>query len=367
MRLSFPNRLAAFLASVGVAMVALLTMPLVVSAERAPLRLDISLGGRGNCPVVWAAYDTPINFVWRDSAGSIKTRGSDNTGDNAWVRFCPTDDSNWVTWIGDRITLSSGSYSRKFVVPNLSLRIDRVANTFFGSGPAGRTVKLEWAEGDVGVTKSIRVAPDGTWTFAPRFDLHGFDGASLSWTSVNGDFVNVGAVAPNIGVTIGKATFEGDAYPLASASASIDGGRHASGRATADYNGAFKGSFVANGVKVRVAPGDRLTATSLAPDADWIVPNIDGTASAASDTVNGRCEDTGTAAEYVRLWVIRTGGHVRGVGLWGTEPDGSFAADFSQGIPPWGGSSINIKSGDRVRVDCMQTTGDWARLLFRVP
>lgn len=341
--------------------------PVAVSAAPAPLRLNVTLGDYGACPVVSSAPNAPITFIWRDATGNVKKQGTQSSGESGFVGFCGPDDTGLVAWIGDRIKVSTTGYSRTFVVPDVGVRIDRAANELFGRGPALRTVRLDLQVGDVLTSKSIRVASDGTWTFVPKFDIHQLGSADLRWTSVNGDRIDVATLAPFIGVTIGKSTIQGVAYPLADVEAAANGGAAAAVEATADFSGAFKGNLIANGTKYGVEPGDHISAPAVATDADWIVPNITAQADAATDTVQGMCEDTGTAGSKVRVWVIRTGGHVRGEGFWDLESDGSFVADFGQGIPPFGDMTVNIKSHDTVRVDCIQSTGDWARLTLRVP
>ncbi len=88
-----------------------------------------------------------------------------------------------------------------------------------------------------------------------------------------------------------------------------------------------------------------------------IVPEIEATASAATNIVSGRCFDTGRSDRLVFLHLFRSG-HERGWALEGTEEDGSFAIDMlADGFR----DSVNVKVGDRILVMCMQTGGDWVQ------
>ena len=79
------------------------------------------------------------------------------------VFFC-LDESTWVD-AGDKLKASDGTYTRTFVVPDVSIRVDRVNNRYVGTGPAGRTVVVNYPQslfGDVGelaARASLLMAP----------------------------------------------------------------------------------------------------------------------------------------------------------------------------------------------------------------
>jgi hypothetical protein len=116
---------------------------------------------------------------------------------------------------------------------------------------------------------------------------------------------------------------------------------------------------------VTASAGDRLVS-SIASDANWIVPNIEGSADVVNDFVYGRCFDTGVSANEAWVTVLRAGGGRRGFSFANPDETGAFAIDFGE---PDGYyyDSANIKHGDRVRIECLQNTGDIVQLIFRVP
>ena len=346
-------------------MVTLLS-PAAAVAATAGITFDMTIYGQ--C-VSGRAGGGHVDVVWRDSSGALKAQGSDMDKPYEWWEFCPTDEALAVM-PGDIIKVSDGINTRKYVVPHLTLRLDRVNNLYRGTGPAGRTIRLWIPNGDSADGHSVRVGQDGQWVFNPHGDLGGFLDmvfADVSWKSPKGDTLYVSAWEPKLGVTLGKSGFAGQTSPYADVEVSVVGAHDATGIATADRDGEFFGQFRnASGHLVAVMPGDHVSSPSVASDADWIVPAIQGTANKSTEIVTGSCQDTGTAADYVRVWIIRPGGQVRAQFNWATEADGSFVADFTD-YGYYDRGRANIKSGDRVRIDCVQTTDDWARLTFVVP
>ncbi|MGZ8778251.1 MAG: hypothetical protein ACXWZ5_20660 [Mycobacterium sp.] len=352
--------------AIALAAVTGLAVPRAATAVQPPITFDLTM--YDPCIIGKAPIGT-INVVWRDSGGGLNAQGStEAVGIGRW-EFCP-DGQSGAVMPGDRIKVSQGSYTRNYVVPNLTIRVDRINALYDGTGPAGRTIGLWCPNGDWVDRYSVRVGQDGQWTFEPPVgDLCGsFDDyyAWAQWRSPNNDQLAVTGWEPRLGVTLGTANFSGQADAFADIEVSLDGVRDANGTATADGDGQFAGKLRdSSGRLVAVSPGDHVSAPAVAPNADWIVPEIEGTADKATEIVAGRCHDTGTAAGYVRVWVIRPGGGVRGMDNWGTEADGSFQADFTD-FGFFGSFSANIKAGDRIKIDCFQTTDDWARLTFVV-
>jgi hypothetical protein len=361
-------RARALPAACSLALAALVLVPGGAAAATPPIRFDMRI--YGPCVEGWAE-GVVVSVVWKDSTGGLKAAsGPDFQSDGGWWSFCPADQTVAVL-PGDRITVSNGTYTRKYVVPNLTLAIDRVSNVAHGTGPAGRTITLcsgwwwYWGWGDCW---GVRVGQNGEWSFNPHEDLYGGMRADVTWRSPNGDRLSLDGYAPQLGVTLGKATFSGRTNLLGDVQVLVENSHSATGMATADREGVFAGVLRdSSGDPVPVSAGDHVSAPSLAADADWIVPRIEGGAGKRSDTVNGKCYDSGTSMGYARVWVVRPDSHVRGVGYWSTEADGTFHADFTG---YFGGGDVevsaNIKSGDRIKIDCIQTTGDWARWSFVV-
>ena len=127
------------LPGIGIALLALAIMPVSVNAAEQAITFGLTLRSSGECIFVNTAADTPTNVTLRSAAGEIKAQGT-LAADEAF--FC-LDASTWVD-SGDTLKASDGSNTRKFVAPNLSVEIDRVNNVYWGSGPAGRTLFLEY-------------------------------------------------------------------------------------------------------------------------------------------------------------------------------------------------------------------------------
>jgi hypothetical protein len=320
---------------------------------------DSCIGGHSGANVT-------IDLVWRDSTGALKDQGSTTSGNFGSWSFCSTAPGVWVVG-GDKIKASDGTYTRKYVVPNLTLILDRASNMATGTGPAGRTIRVcsTWSLfGDYEKCHGVRVGQDGQWAFDPGRDIRGGIWARVAWTSPNNDFLGASAQAPFVAVTLGKPAFFGVGSPRANVAIYLGDSYGAIGHATGDQWGGFGGKFHAeHGQLVSVAVGDHLTA-SIASDADWIVPDVDGSANKTTDVVTGKCWDTGTSGQFVEVIIMRSG-HDRGHAWQGTEPDGTFTLDFQD--PPGFSSPANIRSNDHITVACWQATGDKVQLKFRVP
>ena len=264
------------------------------------------------------------------------------------------------------------------LLPNFTVSADRVNNVFRGTGPANRTMGIDYPAGrmaDYTYTHHFRPGDDGTWTFNPPEldDIEGGQFVQLFWRSPNDDRLNAYASAPAVVLVLGRAKFLGSTTPLTSAFFTLRDAatnvKLAGASATADPNfGDFDVTFRdSGGSPVAVTPGQRFKALSFAADANWIVPNITGSADKLADTVTGRCYDTGKSSGDFIVTVNRTG-HMRGRDFGRSfAPDGSFTVDFSYPQESPGYEPANIKTGDRIEISCMQTTGDWVRWSFRVP
>jgi hypothetical protein len=352
---------------VAASLLAIVALP--TSASAATPSITFSMQIYGPCLGGNAAANTTISIVWRDSTGSLKAKGSTASSNSGGWTFCPTD-TTLAVMPGDRVSVSDGSYTRAYSVPNLTIQVDRVNSTYQGTGPGGRTIKLFIPNGDVERIHSVRIGTDGTWSFKPAGGLGGSYVvdyiAYAEWISPNSDQLDVYAYFPKIGVTLGKADFYGTTTAFSEVAATISDGSQGQGSATGDGRGTFSGLFRnSSGNAVSVSPGDHISAPSLASNADWIVPAIQGSADKTTEIVTGTCSDTGTAATYVGVTIVRPDGHVRAAATWAIESDGSFVADFTD-YGPFGPQHANIKTGDRVKIDCFQTTGDFARLTFVV-
>jgi hypothetical protein len=356
------RRAAAVGLTVGLLLLAV--MPAVANAATPPITFNMDMFGR--CVSGNAADGATIDVTWRSSNGTLKAEGTaDHPYGGGYFELCEGKSTQLRP--GDQIKVSDGSYTRQYTVPNLTIHLDRVADVMTGTGPASRTLRLCISTGDFGRCHSVRVGQDGTWSYNPHHDIFHYKigyGVSLEWTSPNDDVLSIPEVnAPFVAVTLGQAKFTGETDPGGNAKILLNG--NASGSVTGGDDGYFAGKFrKSNGTAVKVQAGDRVHSPSLASGADWIMPQIDGTASASTDVVSGRCYDSGTFSGTVSVDVYRTG-RLRGTTSFGTESDGSFSVDMRRDVGDFFENPANIKPGNRVVIGCIQTTGDVAQLEVR--
>ena len=358
-------------ATMGAASIALmvaLLSPLGAAAAQPPIRLFLYYSNP--CLSGTTTLPATVSVLWRDSAGAVKAQGTSDS--NGFWQFC-SGSEDIVVEIGDKMRFSDGSYTRNYVVPNLRVTVDRVDNRFHGTGPAGRTIRLAYAQGllsDFDETHSVRVGQDGTWAYDPGFNIPGGQHASLFWKSPNGDNLETGSYAPQVTVTIGESEVRGHMSELSSMRLVLldgaTGERKAVATDVSDNNGGFRAVFRdPSGHRVNVEVGDRVRGRALASDLNWIVPDSDATANVAADTVSGHCQDAGQLSDVATVDIYRTG-RQRGHAFVHTDANGHFDVDFGGRATP-GFEPANIKHGDRIAVRCMLETGDWVVQSFDVP
>jgi hypothetical protein len=185
----------------------------------------------------------------------------------------------------------------------------------------------------------------------------------VRWANAAGDEVHAWGTASFIQVTLGRSKVTGATRPNEIASVNLDSGGTAT-VAGGSFDGHFEGQFVDSGDDpVLVEAGDELSMSTVAGDATWIVPEVEAAASASTDVVSGRCHDTGASEQLVNVLLYRHGNE-RGWALFSTEPDGTFAFNFlTHDGDFW--TNVDVRSGDRLVVRCMQAEGDWVqRVIF---
>ncbi|MGZ8778250.1 MAG: hypothetical protein ACXWZ5_20655 [Mycobacterium sp.] len=356
--------------AIALAAVTGLAVPGAAGAAQPPITFGLTLGVLTNCISGEASGGSTIDIVWRDSSGALQGQGSAAVTEWGSWSVCGLDDEAHVIQPGDRIKATVGTYTRKYVVPNLSATVDRVNDIYTGTGPAGRTIRIWYQAGllaDYEEGHSIRVGQDGHWTYDPHPYQDLIRSVSVYWTSPNGDTLSIYGAAPELGVTIGSARVTGVAEAFATVGIAIANSPVASGNDVADDWGNFNVRLRRqNGNPRQIVAGDHLVAPDVAADADWIVPDSYASADVASDQVTGWCEDTGLLTEIAIVEVHRTG-RTRGLAwLTGVDAAGQFSVDFTGREYP-GFNPANIKHGDRLVVSCMLSTGDWVNQSFMVP
>ncbi len=356
------------LAAIVAALVLVALIPSQAAAATRPITFDLVLGY--SCFWGRASDNATVNYTLRDSSGVLVIGGQTTSDESGyWSADCPTDGRSIRP--GDRLRAADGNSVRKFVIPELTLILNRVTNVIRGRAPAGTQVEVEYLYPSIPVpdivstTKTINVGSDGVWSFRPKRDIIGGHGASLFWGSAAGHTIYLDAAAPMVVVTIGRATFSGIGRVLSQATVTLRDGLTSAvkgtGGTTVDGRGQFAGVLRSAGVRVPVQAGDRIIS-NVARDADFIVPDIEATGDPAAETVSGRCHDTGDYAGHAQVQVYRNG-FQRGWTTFNTEPDGVFMVDVTDAFP----NSSVIKHGDQLLVRCRQVTGDYVQKWFAVP
>lgn len=345
-------------------------IPGTAAAATRPITFSLGLGQ--GCIDGRASDNVSLDLVWRNAAGALKAKATVTTSVEGFWWFCVGEESAATLRIGDRLKATVGTTVRQFTIPQLTLNVDRAQDVFRGKAPAGTTLRLFYLNGifsDFYSEEKLTARADGRWSFDPGWNIMGGIAADMRWNGPNGDKVWLTAHAALLRVTIGRAGFSGETRPYRDVEVILEKGaavRRGAGLAVGDDYGTFSGQFRnAQGNLVAPAVGDRVRAPSLASDADWIVPNVEATASAGTNVVSGRCFDAGTSADFVEVRVIRTGVW-RGLGLGSTDQDGFFQFDFDGPESPFL-HGANVKSGDRIDVYCLQDSGDWVGARFTAP
>ena len=339
-------------AAVLVAVMAAALFPAYAAAATRPIMLDVMMGEE--CIYGTASDGATLQLLWKSATGSRKAKTSvQASATDGWWRACsPAGD---VVAIGDRITANDGTSSHVLVVPELTLVINRVDDRFKGRGPAGDYVRLicGYTNGfePCQATWKLKVNSQGQWGLRPGWDLVGWQSMNLLWRSAGGDRVNIYMQGPYLDLTIGSAVVRGASRANAPVTVVLRRAGSNDVAATAvtkasSLGGAFQTKFRnQNGKAVKVRAGDRVTS-DVAPDEDWIVPNVTASADAASDIVTGTCP---ADSMFVHVTVVRNG-YEDGRSGW-PEEDNTFNKDLTE---------QDIQAGEAVRASCFTLPlGDW--------
>jgi len=334
-----------------------------VSAATPP-QFQVSIGD--NCVRGMARPNASMHLVWKDADGAVKANQVITVTDiGEWV-FCAR--ATTLVASGDRLRATIGSTTRTFTVPQLSIRINRETN-IKGTGPAGASLKVycgshAWEFEPCTNWSTVIVNGKGKWSLGWRFA--GGESTIVRWRDAMGDRVDASATAPFVIVTLDKPRFLGVYHRNSTATVqlfepSFDGLLAVGRAAGAATDGSFVGKLRdPEGRLYATTPGDHMLA-NIGPNADWFVPDIDATASAATQIVSGECVERGTALSGgFKVQLYRNGRFVDSVAhLWDPGPwEFNWNEDTS--------FSSEIRPGDKLTVMCeIGDRGDWAqRVIF---
>ena len=268
---------------VASALVALLVSALVPAVAGAhtpsvPIKFSVSIGD--GCIYGTASDGASVTLSLKSAQGRLKERATvEAASESGYFEYCSSDGD--VVEIGDRIRANDGTSARLLVVPDLSLVINRVDDSFKGRAPAGDYVRLICHYGwePCGLSWRIKVNSQGMWGYKPQgFGVTGWQRMSLNWKSDAGDLVAISARGPHVDVTIGSAVVRGSTRANAIATVVLRRAGSNNVAATAVTRAGPDGLFQAkfrnqSGKLVKVRVGDRITS-DVSSDVNLIVPNV---------------------------------------------------------------------------------------------
>jgi hypothetical protein len=337
-----------------------------------PITFGTSEGGGlvigSNCFEGYTAGDAAIHMVWKSASGKVKARVDLTSYGSGYWQYC--SDTKTLR-AGDTIKAVVGGTSRKLTMPTVSLASDRM-NKFHGRGPANATGDLWYSAGwmaDYQKYKAVSTDSRGRWSAWIKNGLSGRLYAEVDWVTAQGDHFTARGYTPYVSVTLGSTQIGAGGTAATSGLIKLRAAADDSlrGRANVSFGeyGEAAGQFVdANGDPVAVQVGDRIVS-SLAPNLDWHVPAISGTAKVAKDLVNGQCNATEISPAMVEVRVARSG-KVRGWDVVSVAADGTFTADLT-GRATLGHKPADVRHGDSVTINCYYDTGDIVAMAFQVP
>ena len=358
MRTSRASRFIGGLLGAAVLGTAVLLAPALASAATAKVTFYLSVDR--NCVEGHGPAGRSLHLVWRNSGGALKADAILPTSSvTGYWSYCSIDGTYLAN--GDRLKAIIGTYVRKFTVPPLTIEVDRVSDTFYGTAPAGTPLTLWYIYGgccaDFEQHADLVADSAGNWSFDEDYPTDRFNGR-VEWNSAKGDLVQVEDMAPGVGITIGRSAVGVDGDPHATFRVVLRNGETGARKGVAkgmfDQYGLFQGNFLdAGGHPVNVAVGDKIDGRSVSSDMKFTVRNIEVAVDVLADVVDGRCINPSVSGI---LSVLRNG-QGRGYAFFGLEEDGTFSIWMGdQGT--LGYDPANIHRGDKIRVTCNLANGD---------
>ena len=332
-----------------------------VTAAATPTTFNVYMGD--SCVLGYAQPNASLHLLWKSGSGRLKADHVIAVLDYGYWSYCAG--ARTVVQAGDRLKATIGRSTRTFVVPQLNAWTNRVTGVIRGTGPAGSTLKVGCGSTWYPVFepcinhKTVIVSATGKWSV--RWPSDGGDTHPVTWRDGVGDKVEVSATTPFITINLGRSTFEGSyiagriaTVQVLDASMSVV---KAFGSAVADaLSGSYKGTWRdASGTIYTIVPGDHIVS-NIATSPEWVVPDIQATASASAQSVTGRCI-AGSPVWSMQALLYRHGKQIDNVWI---EPDdydtGSFTVDWTQEA-----GYSTLERGDKLMVMCsMGEHGDWA-------
>jgi hypothetical protein len=284
--------LGSLLVAIGLAS----TAPTAALAAPPEYLLDTPIGDR--CVFGTGTASTHLNVLIKNaSGGAVLNTGADVDAFGSWSA-CGV---NLVLVPGMTITLHHGTSQRSVIVPNLTIRTDRIGNVVSGRGPAGQTVPLSVSRcdplgcpptahyvADVNAQGKYSLDLDATVT---QWNLVGGDEVSSEVTTAAGDQFLAHAEVPFLEL-LSRSVALVYVSPYRSTVTvelhSKTGAVRATKTRTATIEYSYRFEFRRNGAVVNAMPTDRIVA-SFSSDAVIVWPSLSFSANAGTDNVSGRC------------------------------------------------------------------------------
>jgi hypothetical protein len=317
-----------------------------------------------------APRNQALHLVWKSSAGAVKANAYLATSEYGTWDYCSTTGATLAA--GDSLKATVGSYTRKFVMPLVTVVVDRVNDEFRGRAPAGSAFTLWYVYTgccpDYEQHEDLVADAEGRWQFSEGggYQLNGYS-ARIVWRTAKGDHVWDHDVAPAVNVTLGRSVVTGYGHPDEAVKVVLRDGmtgvRKAVARTIAPDYGEFRTLFLDDaGRPVNVSPGDRVVGTALASDMSFLVRDTTVTADVVTDVVSGKCGN-GRADQVV---VYRSGQWVGSSWSPDVDDQGNFSVWFGD-EETLGFDPANVRHGDRIRVTCVLARGDFTTKWYTVP
>jgi hypothetical protein len=360
------------LAAAGMALVFTAILPSLVAAAGSVRFSGLSIGD--HCIGMVGTGGDSVHLTWKSGTGALKADETFLLNEYGGGVYCAPDPSTFIA-SGDRLKVVDASSVHKLTIPVLSMRLNRVTASITGTGPAGKVLKVYCPNSPFPAfepcmwTKNVTVPSNGQWSVNyPYGPITGGSFGSVVWKNAAGDRVYANAIAPYVEVILGTSGVNGAFRQGETANVQIQNPTtHAVKATTSAVGDSLNGEFSAvlrdaGDHKYSIAPGDRLVS-NISSDVNWVVPNVDGTASAATDMVSGHCYDAGSSAKLVEVWIYRNAKHF-GPAIVDVDVTGYFEFNFHETTWDSYRNGAEVHSGDTVWLMCMQSGGDWVDKSF---
>jgi hypothetical protein len=263
---------------------------------------------------------------------------------------------------GNSLTVSDSTHSRTLTAPALTAALNRTTDVQSGIAPKNSHLTLTLEDcgsficeykGERTVTASASGTYHTDWT--SLFNVRGDDYVYATWTSPNGDSVDIYSYSPYVYVTLGDAEVSGTMTSGQTGTVTLKHGTTV--RGTAHIVGGFPdGSFDSgfrnnHGVPVAPNPGDTVLSSF---GTSFTLANLAVSGNASTDMVTGTCPPNRAYEVYAHDATppYRPSDYSYQYGT--ANGSGHVSVDTQAGSY----SAFDLQSGDQVSLYCSTSSGD---------